>query len=165
MIILKKGEVLFHQGETGPLYRLDKGLLKVVRFKENGTSTLVNLLLPGEIFPHHSLLTPNPYFGTAIAGITSEVELLSREDWYAEIEHHPEQLHQVALNLQVKLSMMQQRIDQLTTISISERFSLFKHWFNSYFPNLVIEDVLTQDEIGQFIGVTRETVNRLFRKK
>lgn len=164
LITLKKGEVLFHQGETGPLYCLHKGVLKVIRLKENGTSTLVNLLLPGDIFPHHSLLTPNEYFGTVIAGITCEVEILPNDQWYDQIEHNPEQLQHVALSLQNKLRMMQQRIDQLTAITPSERFLLFRQWFNSHFPNLIIEDVLTQDEIGQFIGVTRETVNRLLRK-
>lgn len=29
-MILHKGEILFRQGDTGPLYHLHKGLLKIV---------------------------------------------------------------------------------------------------------------------------------------
>lgn len=163
MITLKKGEILFRQEEIGPLYHLHKGLLKVTRLKEDGTSTLVNLLLPGEIFPHHSLLTPNKYFGTVIAGVTCEIEMIPSEVWYEQIEHNPAQLRQASINLQMKLSMMQQRIDQLTAITPAERFHLFRQWFSTNFPDLVLNDALTQEEIGQFIGVTRETINRLFR--
>lgn len=55
-MILHKGETLFRQGVSGPLYRLRKGMLKIVRLHEDGTPTLVNLIVPGETIPHHSLI-------------------------------------------------------------------------------------------------------------
>ncbi|RKL64764.1 Crp/Fnr family transcriptional regulator [Salipaludibacillus neizhouensis] len=164
MTIYKKGETLFRQGETGPLFLLKDGLLKVTRLKEDGTSTLVNLILPDEVFPHHSLLTPNEYFGTAIAAIKCEVKIIPSSDWYDQLENNPQRLRETALLLQNKLRMMQQRIDQLSAFSPSEKFLLFRQWFHSYFPDLVLEEVLTQEEIGQFIGLRRETVNRMLRK-
>ncbi|MBJ8191971.1 cyclic nucleotide-binding domain-containing protein, partial [Bacillus cereus] len=64
-MILNKGETLFRQGESGPLYHLKSGLLKIVRVHEDGSQILVNVIVPDEIIPHHSLISPNPYYGTA----------------------------------------------------------------------------------------------------
>ncbi|WP_025028369.1 Crp/Fnr family transcriptional regulator [Caldalkalibacillus mannanilyticus] len=161
---LNRGDVLFHQGETGALYQLKEGLIKIIRIKEDGTTTLVNLILPGEIFPHHSLMNRNEYFGTAIVVIPCKVEMIPSDIWYHELESNPERLKEIALVLQEKLRMMQQRIDQLTTVKPVERFELAEKWFKRYFPDLFLEDVLNQEEIGQFIGLRRETVNRLLKK-
>ena len=44
-LILHKGDVLFRQGEDGPLYFIKTGLLKVVRLEENGTPFLFNIIV------------------------------------------------------------------------------------------------------------------------
>jgi CRP/FNR family cyclic AMP-dependent transcriptional regulator len=161
-VIYHKGETLFRKGETGPLFRIKSGLFKVVRVQENGSLFLFNILIPGEIIPHHSLLTPKEYHGTAIALVTSEVEVFSPDEWYRSLAHHPESYRDIALQLQSKLRLMQQRIDQLTAASPAERLELFVEWFSQY-ADLPLSEVLTQEEIGQFIGLRRETVNRLLR--
>lgn len=164
-MILHKGEVLFRQGETGPLYMLKSGMLKIVRVHADGTPILVNIIVPGEMIPHHSLITPNPYHGTAIALTTSEVETLRSEEWYRSLEHDPQLCLKIARNLQDKLRMMQQRIDQLTEVAPADRLRKLQAWFNNYIAPASLTDVLTQDEIGQFIGLRRETVNRLLRRQ
>lgn len=162
-MILHKGETLFRQGESGPLYRLNQGLLKIVRIHEDGNSTLVNIIVPGEVIPHHSLLSPKPYYGTSIALATSEVEVLSPSEWYRSLEQDPLKYRAIAMQLQDKLRMMQQRIDQLTEAAPAERLRKLQVWFQAYMSPVPITDILTQDEIGQFIGLRRETVNRLLR--
>ncbi|EJL44252.1 Crp/Fnr family transcriptional regulator [Brevibacillus agri] len=162
-MILHKGETLFRQGETGPLYHLKSGMLKINRVHADGTLTLVNVIVPGETIPHHSLLSPNPYYGTAVALVTCEVEVLSAADWYRELEENHEKCREIALQLQGKLRMMQQRIDQLSEVSPAERLRKLQLWFQSFVPVASLSEVLTQDEIGQFIGLRRETVNRLLR--
>ncbi|MNG33891.1 hypothetical protein D3C84_1202460 [compost metagenome] len=59
--------------------------------------------------------------------------------------------------------MMQQRIDQLTQVTPAEKLRKLQLWFQSYIAPDMLTDILTQDEIGQFIGLRRETVNRLLR--
>lgn len=53
-MLLHKGEILFRQGEPGPLYHVKSGLFKIVRIHENGSPLLINIIVPGEIIPHHS---------------------------------------------------------------------------------------------------------------
>jgi len=163
-MILHKGETLFRQGESGPLYHLRSGLLKIVRVHKDGSQFLVNIIVPDEIIPHHSLISPNPYYGTAVALVTSEVEMLSQQEWYQQLEQNPERCRSIALLLQERLRMMQQRIDQLTEVSPAAKLEKLQAWFQTYISPASLTDVLTQDEIGQLIGLRRETINRLLRR-
>ncbi|MEC0227088.1 Crp/Fnr family transcriptional regulator [Paenibacillus alba] len=164
-MILHKGETLFRQGEKGGLYRLQSGLLKIVRVHEDGTPTLVNMIVPEETIPHHSLLSPIPNYGTAIALVTCQIERLPAEQWYRDLEQQPEKFREIAGQLQDKLRMMQQRIDQLTEVKPAVRLQKLQRWMHTYLGSVVLTDVLTQEEIGQFIGLRRETVNRLLREQ
>ncbi|AWC44204.1 Crp/Fnr family transcriptional regulator [Bacillus cytotoxicus] len=162
-MILHKGELLFRQGEEGPLYFVKTGLLKVIRLQEDGTPFLFNIIVPGETIPHHSLISPKEYHGTAIALMKTEIEPIMSQEWYDKLRKNPELYANVALQLQTKLRMMQQRIDQLTTVSPRERLHRLQQWFSLYLGGIPIYEILTQTEIGQLIGVRRETVNRLLR--
>lgn len=162
-MILHKGETLFRQGESGPLYVLKSGLLKIVRVHEDGNPILVNMIVPNEIIPHHSLISPHPYYGTAVALVTCEIDTLDARQWYRELERNPDKCREIALLLQDKLRMMQSRIDQLTEVTPADKLRKLQAWFSTYIPSAALTDVLTQDEIGQFIGLRRETVNRLLR--
>lgn len=164
-MILHKGETLFRQGESGPLYHLKSGLLKIVRVHEDGTQILVNIIVPDEIIPHHSLISPNPYFGTAVALTTCEVEILPEEDWYRELDQSPDRYKSIALQLQDKLQMIQRRMDHLTETSPTMKLQKLQAWFRSYNPTANLTELLTQEEIGQFIGLRRETINRLLRNQ
>ena len=163
-MILHKGETLFRQGESGPLYHLRSGLLKIVRVHQDGSQILVNLITQGEIIPHHSLISPNPYFGTAVALVTCEIDILPQQEWYQELDRNPERCRSIALLLQDRLRMLQQRIDQLTEVAPAKKLQKLQAWFQSYIATAALTDVLTQEEIGQFRGLRRETVNRLLRK-
>ena len=164
-MILHKGDILFRQGEEGPLYSIKSGLLKVVRLQEDGTPFLFNIIVPGETIPHHSLISPKEYHGTAIALTKTEVEPITCDTWYEQLQQNPTSYVEVALQLQTKLRMMQQRIDQLTTVSPKERLHRLQEWFALYLDGIPIYQILTQTEIGQLIGVRRETVNRLLREQ
>jgi CRP/FNR family cyclic AMP-dependent transcriptional regulator len=164
-MILHKGETLFRQGESGPLFHLRSGLLKILRVHQDGVQILVNIIVPDETIPHHSLISPNPYYGTAIALTTCEVQVLTAEEWYRELEITPDRYKSIAAQLQDKLRMMQRRIDQLTEVSSAEKLRKLQSWFHSYIPGTSLTDLLTQDEIGQFVGLRRETVNRLLKSQ
>ncbi|MBH0164530.1 Crp/Fnr family transcriptional regulator [Fictibacillus sp. 7GRE50] len=163
-MLMAKGEILFRQGEEGPLFRLDNGLLKIVRVHEDGSQVLLNLIVPGEVIPHHSLTSPNEYNGTAIALLPSEITRIEPQQWYRSLEEDPYKYKEVALMLETKLRMMQQRINQMSTLTPEGKIRKLQNWFANYFPDIQIEKVLTQEEIGQFVGLRRETVNRALKK-
>ncbi|GGA43076.1 Crp/Fnr family transcriptional regulator [Kroppenstedtia guangzhouensis] len=161
---LHRGEILFRQGEIGNLYRLESGLLKVVRIRPDGSSLLFNLLVPGEMFPHHSLISPQPYFATCIAVTDSQVKPIPAQSWYKNLEQDPAQYREVALSLQNTLRLVQQRM-AFVTAPTRDRISLFREWLSRHFRGQPVEQLLTQEEIGQLVGLSRETVNRQLRKE
>lgn len=163
-MLMAKGEILFRQGEEGPLFRLESGLLKIVRVHEDGSQVLLNLIIPGEVIPHHSLTSPNEYNGTAIALLPCEITRIEPQQWYRSLEEDPYRYKEVALMLETKLRMMQQRINQMSTLTPEGKIKKLQEWFANYFPDIQIEKVLTQEEIGQFVGLRRETVNRALKK-
>ncbi len=148
----------------GDLYHLKTGLLKVIRTQSNGDCVLLNLLVPGEIFPHHSLISPKEYHGTVIALLPSEVERIPIHDWYQSLIDKPEKNKEVAAILQDNLRKMQKRIE-MTTLPSKKRIPFFRDWISMYGKNYEMEEILTQEEIGQFLGMSRETVNRHMRRE
>ncbi|MBU5672910.1 Crp/Fnr family transcriptional regulator [Paenibacillus brevis] len=163
-MILHKGDILFRQGDEGNyLYHIKSGLFKVTRLHENGNIVLFNILYPGETVPHHSLISPQDAHGTAIALIKSEVEMIPAQKWYKELEEDPEKTMDVARLLQEKVRFMQERLDHLTIGTPAERLELLSDWLGQHANGAPLTEYLTQEEIGQFIGVRRETVNRLLR--
>ncbi|MNI07468.1 cAMP receptor protein [compost metagenome] len=163
-MILHKGEILFRQGDEGRfLYHVKSGLFKVTRLHENGNMVLFNILYPGETVPHHSLISPKETHGTAIALMRSEVEVIPAHEWYRDLQTIPEKPLQVAALLQEKVRFMQERLDHLTVGTPAERLALLTKWLGQHAHGIPLTDYLTQEEIGQLIGVRRETVNRLLR--
>jgi CRP/FNR family transcriptional regulator, cyclic AMP receptor protein len=124
---------------------------------------LLNLLFPGEIIPHHSLISFHVYHGTVSALVTSEVERISAHDWYLILKQKPEKYREIASVLQENLRKMQKRIDMITLPS-KDQISYFREWLSIYCGDYPMEEILTQEEIGQFLGMSRETVNRQLRK-
>jgi len=163
-MILHKGEILFRQGDEGKyLYHIKSGLFKVTRLHENGNMVLFNILYPGETVPHHSLISPKEIHGTAVALIRSEIEVISAQEWYRELEENPQKPLEVARLLQEKVRFMQERLDHLTVGTPGERLELLQKWLGHHANGIPLTDYLTQEEIGQLIGIRRETVNRLLR--
>ena len=162
-MIVHKGETVFRQGENGPLFRLKSGLLKIVRVHEDGHMIVVNLIVAGEVIPHHSLVSQQPYHGTAVALTTCELDIIPSREWYEDLAAHPEKALDIALLLQSRLRLMQQRIDQLTRTAPADKLCKLQEWLASFAGSTPISELLTQDEIGQLIGLRRETVNRLLR--
>lgn len=164
MLLLPKGETLFIQGQETDLYELKSGLLKITRTQADGACLLFNIITPGEVFPHHSLISPQVTFGTASALVHSEIERISASSWYQALEQSPEKYRDLALILQKNLQRLQKRV-VMTTVATPERIPLFREWLHTYCPGVALEEILTQEEIGQFLGMTRETVNRYLRKE
>ena len=86
------------------------------------------------------------------------MEPITSSEWYERLQANPESYANIAMQLQSKLRMMQQRIDQLTTVSPKERLHRLQEWFTLYLGDIPIYEILTQTEISQLIGIRRETV-------
>ncbi|HEX7405022.1 MAG TPA: Crp/Fnr family transcriptional regulator [Candidatus Nanopelagicaceae bacterium] len=163
---LNKGAVLFSEGDEGDhLYVIVEGKLKLGTSSGDGRENLLSVLGPGEMFGELSLFDPGPRTATATA--VTDVRLLSLgHDKVAPwITQHP----QVALELLARLAQRLRRTNEVVgdlvfsdvpgrvakaLIDLGERFGKETN------EGLYVNHDLTQEELAQLVGASRETVNK-----
>jgi CRP/FNR family cyclic AMP-dependent transcriptional regulator len=101
--------------------------------------------------------------GTLVALTECEVERISAVEWYRTLAQDPKRYREAALALEQTLRKLQRRVE-MTTVPKSHRIPLLKKWLSAYCSISSPEELLTQEEMGQFLGMSRETVNRYLKK-
>ncbi|MGZ4689945.1 MAG: Crp/Fnr family transcriptional regulator [Acidimicrobiia bacterium] len=163
-----KGEVLFHEGDPGDaLHILVKGHVAVRISTPLGDIAMLRILRPGEFFGELSVISPGPRNATAVALDPVETmtvhktqldELLARrptvnlivtEALATEIRRLAAALAE-ALYLPSDKRVLRRLRDASDTFGTGDR------------PADVVP--LTQEELAQIAGVTRETANRILRR-
>lgn len=165
-IRLNKGAVLFSEGDEGDhLYVIVEGKLKLGTSSGDGRENLLSVLGPGEMFGELSLFDPGPRTSTATA--VTDVRLLSlgHDKVGPWITQHP----QVALELLARLAQRLRRNYEVVgdlvfsdvpgrvakaLIDLGERFGKVTN------EGLYVNHDLTQEELAQLVGASRETVNK-----
>jgi len=163
---LSKGAVLFSEGDEGDhLYVIVEGKLKLGTSSGDGRENLLSVLGPGEMFGELSLFDPGPRTSTATA--VTDVRLLSlgHDKVVPWITRHP----QVALELLERLAQRLRRNYEVVgdlvfsdvpgrvakaLIDLGERFGKETN------EGLYVNHDLTQEELAQLVGASRETVNK-----
>jgi CRP/FNR family transcriptional regulator len=86
-----RGEVLWHEGDSArELVVLDKGRVKIVRTRPDGTRVLVFIMKEGDVFGFMPLLDQGPYPGTAIALDDIEVRVTGTSELKDAVTRHPD---------------------------------------------------------------------------
>ena len=163
---LGKGTVLFSEGDSGDhLDVIVEGKLKLGTSSGDGRENLLSVLGPGEMFGELSLFDPGPRTATATA--VTDVRLLSlgHDKVIPWVTEHP----QVALDLLGRLSQRLRRTNEVVgdlvfsdvpgrvakaLIDLGERFG------KETPEGLYVNHDLTQEELAQLVGASRETVNK-----
>lgn len=163
---LTKGSTLFSEGDTGEhLYVIIEGKLKLGTSSGDGRENLLSVLGPGEMFGELSLFDPGPRTSTATA--VTDVRLLSlgHDKVIPWVTEHP----QVALELLARLAQRLRRTNEVlgdlvfsdvpgrvakALIDLGERFG------KETDEGLYVHHDLTQEELAQLVGASRETVNK-----
>jgi CRP/FNR family transcriptional regulator, cyclic AMP receptor protein len=162
------GEIIFHEGDEGTaLYIVEKGEVKIVRGSAEGKEVLLGSLLgPGDFFGELALFDGEPRSANAVAKEISDLLILERQDFRRFVAEHP----QVALNLLQVLSRRLRRTDELLADAafLDVRARLVKRLLDltktSVQPgppgSVVIASRLTQSELADMVGTTRESINK-----
>ena len=163
---LAKGATLFSEGDSGEhLYVIIEGKLKLGTSSGDGRENLLSVLGPGEMFGELSLFDPGPRTATATA--VTDVRLLSlgHDKVIPWVSQHP----QVALELLARLAQRLRRTNEVVgdlvfsdvpgrvakaLIDLGERFG------KETDEGLYVHHDLTQEELAQLVGASRETVNK-----
>ena len=163
---ISKGSILFAEGDEGDhLYVILDGKIKLGTSSGDGRENLLSILGPGEMFGELSLFDPNPRTSTATAVTDAKLLSLGQTKLIPWLAENPK----VALNLLASLAQRLRRTNEavgdLVFSDVPGRVAKALVELNEKFgekrsDGFYVEHDLTQEELAQLVGASRETVNK-----
>ena len=163
---INKGQTLFKEGDSGDrLFVVVEGKLKLGTSSGDGRENLLSILGPGDMFGELSLFDPGPRTATATAVTDSKLLSLANDQVIGWVTAHPE----VSLQLLGRLAQRLRRTNEVLAdlvfadvpgrvakaiMDLGEKFGVKKE------DGLYVNHDLTQEELAQLVGASRETVNK-----
>ena len=163
---VNKGNTLFKEGDAGDkLYIVVEGKLKLGTSSGDGRENLLSILGPGEMFGELSVFDPGPRTSTATAVTDTRLLALAHDQVIGWVTAHP----QVSLQLLARLAQRLRRTNETLAdlvfsdvpgrvakaiMDLGSRFGVQKE------EGLHVNHDLTQEELAQLVGASRETVNK-----
>ena len=168
MVSLKlyKGQVLFKEGQEGDrLYVVVHGKIKLGTTSNDGRENLLSILGPGEMFGELSLFDPEPRTSTATAVTDARLVSLAHDAVIGLITTNPQTSLELLRRLAQRLRKSNEVLADLVfadvpgrvakaIIDLGVRFGVQEE------DGLHVNHDLTQEELAQLVGASRETVNK-----
>ena len=161
-----RGHVIFAEGEPGDrLYIIQSGKVKLGRKSPDGRENLLWIAGPADMFGELSIFDPGPR--TSSATTVTDVRAVSMDrpmlrEWISKRPEIAEQLLRViARRLRRTNNMLAELIFTDVPGRVARALLQFAQRFGSQEAGLLrVTHDLTQEEIAQFVGASRETVNK-----
>jgi CRP-like cAMP-binding protein len=161
-----KGEILFHEGEPGDhLYVILEGKVKLGRASADGRESLMAILGPGEMFGELSLFDPGPRAATATALTEAQVYRLGNAELMPWLATRPEVAAALLQALARRLRRTNEAMADLVFSDVPGRVAkalmdLGEKFGTMTANGLQVTHDMTQEELAQLVGASRETVNK-----
>ncbi len=163
---LRRGEVLFHEGDEGDevFFVLD-GKVKLGRVAAAGRENLLAILGPGQMFGEVALFDPGPRSATVTAVTDVTLASLAHKELLTWISGRPEVGHQLLTQLASRLRRTNDVVADLVFSDVPGRVAkalidLADRFGKEDAEGIHVHHDLTQEELAQLVGASRETVNK-----
>ena len=163
---LRRGEVLFNEGDGGTeLYVVIDGKVKLGRTSPDGRENLLAILGPGQMFGELSFFDPGPRSATATAVTEVEYRSLGHEALSPFLEQHPGVAKALLNQLAGRLRRTNEVVGDLVFSDVPGRVAkalldLASRFGRRADDGIHVNHDLTQEELAQLVGASRETVNK-----
>jgi CRP/FNR family transcriptional regulator, cyclic AMP receptor protein len=163
---LNRGETVFLEGDPGDsLYIILTGKVKLGRSSADGRESLLSVLGPGEMFGELSLFDPGPRLSSATVVSESELVSLGHQSLSAFLREHPQVPMQMLSGLAHRLRRTNEDLSDLVFTDVPGRVAKALLDLSARFgarddKGIVVRHDLTQEELAQLVGASRETVNK-----
>jgi CRP/FNR family cyclic AMP-dependent transcriptional regulator len=161
---VKRGAVIFAKGDPGTgLMALLEGAVRISMPTQDGREVVLNLVQPGEIFGEIALLDGQPRTADAIAAEDCDLMVIDGRNFIPFVHGRPE----VAVNLIEilcgRLRRTNEQVQDVMFLSLPARLAKLilrlAKGDHASIKNLAI----TQQELSQMIGMSREATNKQLR--
>jgi CRP/FNR family cyclic AMP-dependent transcriptional regulator len=163
---LIRGQTLFEEGDPGDcLYVVTGGKIKLGVTSPDGRETLLAILGPGEMFGELSLFDPGPRTAAATAVTDATLVALGHDDLQPWLTGRPEVASQLLGALARRLRRTNEAMADLVFSDVPGRVAkqlldLARRFGVQTDDGLRVTHDLTQEELAQLVGASRETVNK-----
>jgi len=163
---LAKGEVIFSEGQPGDqMYVIVEGKVKLGQTSSDGRESLLGVLAPGEMFGELSLFDPGLRTSTATALTDSIVLALGNDQLRPWLSGRPEVAAALLQALARRIRRTNEAMADLVFSDVPGRVAKalmeLGEKFGEITPDgLLVTHDMTQEELAQLVGASRETVNK-----
>ena len=163
---LRRGEVLFHEGDSGDrLYIVVEGKVKLGRSAADGRENLLAVMGPGQMFGELSLFDPGPRSATVTAVTDAAFASLSHDDLLKWLDGRPMVARSLLSQLAGRLRKSNDVVSDLVFSDVPGRVAkalldLADRFGRTADDGVHVHHDLTQEELAQLVGASRETVNK-----
>ena len=161
-----RGATLFREGEPGDsLYIVLAGKVKLGRHSSDGRENLVAIMGPSDQFGELSLLDPGPRTSTAVAVTDVRLARLPKDALQKWVQDRPQIGMQLLRVIARRLRRTNTMLADLIFVDVPGRVAkqllqLAQRFGSVDGGQLRVTHDLTQEELAQLVGASRETVNK-----
>jgi CRP/FNR family transcriptional regulator, cyclic AMP receptor protein len=165
-VALARGERLFDEDDDGDrLFVVLEGKIKLTRASADGRENLISLVGPGEMFGELSLFDPRPRTMSASAVTDVRLAALAHDDLRSWLTGHPDVAMHLLKALARRLRRTNEVMSDLVFTDVPGRVAkalldLAARFGTEQDEGVQVNHDLTQEELAQLVGASRETVNK-----
>ncbi|MBW1643065.1 MAG: Crp/Fnr family transcriptional regulator [Deltaproteobacteria bacterium] len=163
---LKKGQTLFRKGDEGSsLYIIKQGTIKIVLPSRLGDEVIVTIFSEGDFFGEMALFDGKPRSADALAMESTKIYMLSRKDFLLFLHSNINAMESILSQLTKRLRDTDDFLEGTCFLNVSARLAkklldLAESYGRQDADSVYIDLDLTQKELGDMIGSTRESINK-----
>jgi len=163
---LARGHVVFREGDDGDrLFIVLEGKVKISRAAADGRENLLAVLGGGEMFGELSLFDPGPRTATVTTVTEAVLASLDHDDLRPLLTERPGVAVQLLMALAQRLRRTNEAMADLVFTDVPGRVAkalldLAEKFGVQEAEGLRVRHDLTQEELAQLVGASRETVNK-----
>lgn len=162
---VRKNSIVLHEGDPAlSLYVITSGHVKVFLSDEEGREIVLNTLGPGQYFGELALLDEEERSASVMCTETSTFLTLSKEDFLAALEEHAQLGYFLIKALARRVRSLSENVRGLALKPVYNRVaSLLEGLSVEQGSTRIIPEKLTQQEIADRVGASREMVARIMK--
>lgn len=161
-----RGTILFNEGDPGDsLYIVLSGKVKLGRRSSDGRENLVAIMGPSDQFGELSLFDPGPRTATAVVVTDARLAVLPKDALVQWVSARPEIALQLMRVIARRLRRTNTMLADIIFVDVPGRVAkqllqLAQRFGSVDGGQLRVTHDLTQEELAQLVGASRETVNK-----
>lgn len=163
-----EGKILFFKGEkANSFFIVLEGEIKVIRTSDSGREKILKKMEKGDFFGEMGIIEEKQRSATAVVNKNSVLTIIDKESFLYLLKKHPEISLNMITDLSKRLRKADRDIENLAFFNVEMQLRNFlkergiKLKGNDKY---IIDENFTHQELANYLGTSRETVTRVFKK-